>query len=176
MRGGGGVCGVVMDKIPHWLQNAACGEMGILNTPPPEASPNSILQKKKKKKKYTHTHTHAHARTHTHTHTRTHTQTHTPISELLAVKYHRAKKKKRKRKKKKIVIQMRCVYFCMAFEERRGVVSLKRRKGPLRYTPLLFALPLSHPSLPLFFFSRSDRPPLTLPPPHTRVHARTFSL
>lgn len=45
--GGGGVGGVVMDKIPHWLQNACMWrEMGILNTSPPEPSPNSILQKK----------------------------------------------------------------------------------------------------------------------------------
>lgn len=51
--GGGGVGGVVMDKIPHWLQNAACGEMGILNTPPPEPSPNSILQKREREKKIT---------------------------------------------------------------------------------------------------------------------------
>lgn len=47
--GGGGVGGVVMDKIPHWLQNAACGEMGILNTPPPEPSPEFNIAGKKKK-------------------------------------------------------------------------------------------------------------------------------
>lgn len=43
----GGVGGVVMDKIPHWMQNDACGEMGLFKAPPPEPSPNSILLGKK---------------------------------------------------------------------------------------------------------------------------------
>lgn len=73
--------GVVMDKIPHWLQNAACGEMGILNTLPPEFN---IAEKKSYSRNIG--------------------------SEIPP---------------RKIVIQMRCVYFCVAFEERRGVVSLK---------------------------------------------------
>lgn len=89
--GGSGGVGVVMDKIPHWLQNAACGELGILNTTPPEPSSNWILN--------------------------THFYSRNIGCEIPP---------------RKIAIQMRCVYFCMAFEERRGVVSLKRRKGPLR--------------------------------------------
>lgn len=133
---GAGVGGVVMDKIPHWLQNAACGEMGILNTPPPEPSPNSILQKKRR---------------------------HIPIPEILAVKYHQGKKR--------IAIQMRCVYFCMAFEEKREVVSLKRRKGPLRYTPP--PPPICSPSLPPF---PSPLLPLRPTPIHSSAHARVFSL
>lgn len=132
--GGGVVGGVVMDKIPHWLQNAACGEMGILNTPPPEPSPNSILQKKKKK-------THSYS---------TNLGCEIPPS--------------------KIAIQMRCVYFCMAFEEKRGVVSLKRRKGPLRYNPPSFLLSLS-PTLPF----HSSLPPTDPHSPllHARTHAHT---
>lgn len=119
-----------MDKIPHWLQNAACGEMGILNTPPPEPSPNSISQKKK--------------------------NTHSYFRNLGC-----------EIPPRKIAIQMRCVYFCMAFEEKRGVVSLKRRKGPLRYNPP----PICSPSLPPF-----PSPPLWLRPTPThsgaRAHAR----
>lgn len=53
----------------------------------------------------------------------------------------------------------------MAFEERRGVVSLKRRKGPLLYTPQPQPpLSLSHPSLsPLLWAT----PPLQT---HTHHH------
>ena len=71
---------------------------GNIEYPATRSLPEFNIAEKEKKKKI-HTHTHAHA--HTHTHTRTHTQTHTPISELLAVKYHRAKKKKKKKKKEK---------------------------------------------------------------------------
>lgn len=43
--------------VAWWTKyhTAACGEMGILNTLPPEPSPNSILQEKKK-------HSHSHSR------------------------------------------------------------------------------------------------------------------
>lgn len=64
---------------------------------------------------------------------------------------------------------MRCVYFCMAFEEKRGVVSLKRRKGPLRYNPPPFFLSLS-PTLP-FPSSLAPTDPHSLL--HARIHART---
>jgi len=72
---------------------------------------------------------------------------------------------------------MRCVYFCIAFEEKRGVVSLKRT-GPLRFTPppppplhphLLFAFP----SPPFFSPSLLSRPPLTIFP-HARSRSRAL--
>lgn len=67
--------------------------------------------------------------------------------------------KRKKRWGREIAIQMRCVYFCLAFEERRGVVSLNRRKGPLRYSPTTPAL-----------FSFSPTTALNDTPTHTHTH------
>ncbi|MED6231603.1 hypothetical protein ATANTOWER_032770 [Ataeniobius toweri] len=88
-----------------------------------------------------------------------------PIGEILAVKYHR---------EKKIGIQMRCVYFCVAFEEESGVVSLKRGKGPIRYIPP----PTSSSSFSLFSLPPFPSRLLSLRPTPThspRTHIFNYS-
>lgn len=112
-------------------------EMGILNTSPPEPSPNSI----QRGKNYT----------------------------FLFQTYWL-----RNTREKNLAIQMRCVYVCLAFEERRGVVSLKRRKGPLRCIP-----PSFFRSLPPFHSSPAPTDPHSSPLPpactHTRTHIFTIA-
>lgn len=78
-------------------------------------------------------------------------------------------------KKKNLAIQMRCVYVCLAFEERRGVVSLKRRKGPLRCIPPPFSA-LSHPSLRLQLRATPTCQPPPRPTPHARTRTHIFTI
>lgn len=67
----------------------------------------------------------------------------------------------------------------MAFEEKRGVVSLKRGKGPLRNTPptLFFFCSPTFPSpfLSSPLLSLSERPPLTLLP-NMRARTHIFTI